>query len=254
MGWGILGAVNQEILAVIDNLTRRKKFPWKKRSVYQGKIGDSDVVVMATGVGKVAAAAAAQFVIDRFSVDCIVFTGVAGSVNPEIKVGDIVVCEKTVQHDFDMGGHGVFEKMGTPWFDSEPELVQLALQAGKTLGWVERIKTGILLTGDQAIISSPKREWLWEKFHGDCVDMEGASVAMVCSCNEIPFLIIRTITDRADENARADFRRTMSGAMFHSATMVLTMLNKGAKMKGCQRSLVSRVKKLLLTKKCSTGI
>lgn len=254
MTWGILGAVEQEVWAIIDSMTQRRESRWKKRSIYQGRIQNSDVVVMATGVGKVAAAAAVQFLIDHFPLDCIIFTGVAGAINPEIRVGDIVVCQKAVQHDFDIGGNREFEKMKTPWFESHPKLVQMALHAGQMLKWGEKIKTGTVLTGDRTIISSQKKEWLWQTFHGDCVEMEGASVASVCSMNEIPFLLIRAITDKADENARNDFRKAMSGAMIHSATIVLGMLNEYGGIKVLKRNLVFRAKKKLLRKLKSSNI
>jgi 5'-methylthioadenosine/S-adenosylhomocysteine nucleosidase len=248
MTWGVLGAVEEEVWAVIDNMTQRKESRWNKKSIYQGKIKNRDVVVMSTGVGKVATAAAVQFLIDHFPVDCIIFTGVAGAINPELKVGDIVVCQKAVQHDFDIGGKRVFENMKTPWFETEPRLVQMAIQVGQMLKLGERIKTGIVLTGDQTIINSQQKEWLWQTFQGDCVEMEGASVALVCSLNEIPFLLIRAITDHADEHAREDFRSSMSKAAIDSATIVLGMLDKYGEIKVLKRNLVFRAKKFLLRK------
>jgi adenosylhomocysteine nucleosidase len=224
MAWGIMGAVEEEVWLIIDHLGQARESRWNEQALYKGRIEDRDVVVMPTGVGKAKTAASVQFLIDHFPIEAIVFTGVAGAVNPDLKVGDIVIGQKTAQHDFDIGGKGVLEDMRTPWFEADPRLVELAARAGQDLGLGDRVRIGAVLTGDQTIIDSQKRKWLWQTFQGDCVEMEGASVALVCCLNKVPFVLIRAITDLADENAREDFRRTMSQIAVDSASVALGML------------------------------
>ncbi|MDH4219783.1 MAG: 5'-methylthioadenosine/adenosylhomocysteine nucleosidase [Candidatus Aminicenantes bacterium] len=234
MTWGIAGAVEEEVRCIIDNLSEKSVSQWGRRLVYTGKIKDQDVIVMATGVGKVKTSASIQYLLDHFPIEAVIFTGMAGAVNPGVKVGDIVISQKVVQHDFDLAGKGIVEEMKTPWFEADPELVNLAVRASSELGFKERVRLGTVLTGDQAVVDSKKREWLWETFRGDCVEMEGAAVASVCSQNKIPFVLIRAITDLADENARDDFHQTMSKACTNAANIVLGMLGLGVKAEVCK--------------------
>lgn len=224
MTWGIVGAIEEEICCIIDKLTEDSVSQWGRRLVHIGKIKNRDIVVMATGVGKIITAASIQYLLDLFPIEAVVFAGMAGSVSPDVKVGDVVISQKVVQHDFDLAGKGKVDEMKTPWFEADLELIDLAVRASHELGFRERVRIGTVLTGDQAIVDSKKREWLWQTFRGDCVEMEGAAIASVCSQNSVPFVIIRAITDLADENVRDDFQRTMSKACIDAANIVLTML------------------------------
>lgn len=224
MTWGIASAFEEEVWAIIDNMRESTESRWRIRSLYTGKINDKDVVVMTTGVGKVRTAASIQYMLDHFPVEAVVFTGTAGAVNPDVKIGDVVISQRVVQHDFDIGGKGIVDEMRTPWFEADPELVDLAVRAGHDLGFGKRMHIGTVLTGDQTIAGSEKKEWLWEAFQGDCVEMESAAAASVCSYNDVPFVLIRAITDYADERAREDFRQTRSKACVDAASVVLGML------------------------------
>jgi adenosylhomocysteine nucleosidase len=248
MAWGIMGAVEEEVWLIVDNMSQVRESRWAERTIYQGKIEDRDVVAMPTGVGKARTAASVQFLLDHFPVEAIVFTGVAGAINPDLKIGDIVICQRTVQHDFDAGGKGILVDMRTPWFDADPGLVELAARASRDLGLGDRVRMGVVLTGDQTIIDSQKRKWLWQNFQGDCVEMEGAATALVCSLNEVPFVLIRAISDFADESAREDFRRTMSQAAIDSATLVLGMLGKSEGNRLFKRNLPFRAMRFLSRK------
>jgi len=224
MLWGIAGAVEQEVRFIIENLSKDSVSQWGRRRVHTGKIKNQDVVVTATGVGKVKSAASIQYMLDHFPIEAVIFTGMAGAVNPEVKVGDIVISQNVVEHDFDLGGKGIVERMKIPWLEANPGLIDLAVRASHELGFGDRIHLGSVLTGDQAIIDSKKRKWLWDTFRGDCVEMEGAAVASVCFQNGIPFVIIRAITDLADEYTANDFHRTMPQACKDAANIVLGML------------------------------
>lgn len=224
MIWGIFGAVEEEIRMFINHIENASRTRWNQQPIFSGQINNKDVVVAPVGVGKARAAASVQYLIDHHSIQKVFLIGAAGALNPELKAGDVVIGQKSVQHDFDTGGKGALEEMKTPWFESDPVLTEAVLQAGEKIGLKDRMRIGTILTGDQTIISSQKKAWLRKTFQGECVEMEGAAVAQVCAMNEVPFCLIRVITDFADENARSDFRRTFSKLVQIPARIVLTML------------------------------
>jgi adenosylhomocysteine nucleosidase len=248
MVWGILGAVEQEIWLILDNMKPAHESIWNGKKIYSGRLGEEDVVAAASGVGKVKTAATVQHLVERHAVEKVVFTGAAGAVNPKNRVGDIVLSKEAIQHDFDAGGTWERATMKTPVLQADQALIGAALRAGIKIGWEDRLKVGTVLTGDQTIVSSEKKAWLWSTFKGECVEMEGAAAALVCVQNEIPFLIIRTITDLADENARASFRRSLDQAARDSARIVLGMLGHYEHIRHHKRSVVFRGKKYLLRK------
>jgi adenosylhomocysteine nucleosidase len=206
---GILGALKEEIEPLVRSMDQVETSKWGRRSVRQGRMGGCRVFAMAGGVGKVKAAAGTQYLIDRFSVEALICTGVAGAVNPRLRAGDVVVSEKALQHDFDPGDPELLKRFRKRWVKADSGLVKLALHAARELGLTDRCFAGKVLTGDQAIVSREKREWLWKTFRGDCVDMESAAVAQVCRLNGVPWVVVRAISDSAEENSVAEFRRNL---------------------------------------------
>jgi adenosylhomocysteine nucleosidase len=212
MRMGIFAALKEEVDPLVELLEDVETSRWGRRFVHQGKLGDCEVVAIAGGVGKVKAAACTQYLIDRFSVEALICTGVAGAVNPKLTTGDIVVCEEALQHDFDPGDPKLLKRFRRRWLRADAKLTKLALEAAQGPGLADRCSAGKLLTGDQAIVSQEKRQWLWQNFHADCVDMESAAVAEVCRLNNVPFAIVRAISDSAEENGIAQFRENLARA------------------------------------------
>jgi len=223
---GVVVALKEEIEPLVEAMNHVQASKWGKRPIYEGVIGNCQVVAVAGGVGKVKAAATTQHLIDRFSVEAVICTGVAGAVNPGLEIGDIVISERAVQHDFDPGDPDVLKKLRKRWLKADRGLVKLAVEAGKDLGFEHRIHLGRVLTGDQAIVTQERRQWLWKKFHGDCVEMEGAAVAQVCHMNGIPFLILRAISDSAAENSVREFKRSLAKSAADAAWVVLGVLER----------------------------
>jgi adenosylhomocysteine nucleosidase len=223
---GIVGALKEEIEPLVEAMDDVQTSKWGKRSLHEGAVGSCEVVAVACGVGKVKAAACTQYLIDRFSVEAVVCSGVAGAVNPGLRIGDIVISKRALQHDFDPGTPEFLKKLRKRWLKADARLVQLAMEAGKDLGLGERIHLGTVLTGDQAIASQEKRQSLWESFDGDCVEMEGAAVALVCQLNSIPFLIVRAISDSAAEESVTEFKHSLTQSAADAARMVLGILKK----------------------------
>ncbi|WP_068774524.1 5'-methylthioadenosine/adenosylhomocysteine nucleosidase [Paenibacillus sp. FJAT-26967] len=205
---GLIGAMNEEIELLIQAMTgvkeTRKAGITYREGLFQGK----EVVVCRSGVGKVNAAVCTQILIDQFGVNAVLFTGVAGALDPELNIGDIVISTACMQHDMDVRALGFprgvipYEEVST--FAADPELIKLADAASREL-FDGRTKQGLVLSGDQFVAS---RELVAELFHdlgGSCTEMEGAAVAQVCSMNSIPFVVIRSMSDKADGSAHVNF-------------------------------------------------
>ena len=223
---GIITALEEEIKPLIEAIGAVDESKWGKASVYRGRVGNREVLLIACGVGKVKAAACTQHLIDRFAVEAIISCGVAGAINPGLGVGDIVVSKRALQHDFNPGGRKLLQKLRKRWLKADPTLMKLAMEAGEDLGFQGRIHQGSVLTGDQAIVSEEKRRWLWETFRGDCVEMEGAAVAKVCQLSNVPFLIVRAISDSATEEAESEFKGSLAETAADAAKIVLVMLER----------------------------
>jgi adenosylhomocysteine nucleosidase len=216
---GIIAALREEIDSLVLSMEDVQASKWGRRSVRQGRIGDCQVAAVAGGVGKVRAAACTQYLIDHFSMEALICTGVAGAVNPRLHTGDVVISEKALEHDFDPGDPGLLKKFRRRWLEADPDLVKLALDAAKQLNLADRCRPGKVLTGDQAIVRQERRQWLWQTFRGDCVDMESAAVAQVCRLNGVPWVIVRAISDSAEEDSVAEFRRNLSEAASVAASV-----------------------------------
>jgi adenosylhomocysteine nucleosidase len=221
---GIFAALKEEIEPLLPCIETLETSKWGRRSLHQGSIASNQVVAMAGGVGKVKAAACTQFLIDRFSIEALMCTGVAGAVNPDLQTGDVVISQKALEHDFDPGDPKLLKRFRRRWLQADAELVELALSAAKDLGQADRCRVGKVLTGDQAIVSVERRRWLWETFRGDCVDMESAAAAQVCRQNGVPWVVVRAISDSADEDGIAEFRRNLALCAGAAAEVVTALV------------------------------
>jgi adenosylhomocysteine nucleosidase len=223
---GVVAALKEEIEPLVETMDDVQSSKWGKRSIYEGVIGNCQVVAVASGVGKVKAAASTQHLIDEFAPEAIICCGVAGALNPKLKIGDIVIAERALQHDFDLGEPDLLKKLRKRWVKADRGLVELAVEAGKDLGFEDRIYVGRVLTGDQAIVTQERRQWLWDSFRGDCVEMEGAAVAQVSQLNDTPFLIVRAISDSAAENSVKEFKQSLEKSGADAARVVLGVLER----------------------------
>ena len=207
---GIIGAMDEEIDAYRKHLSNLKEESWKIFTFYKGKLNGNDVVVVKSGVGKVFAAMICQILIDKYKVDTILFTGVAGALNKKLEIGDVVVSVDSVHHDFNavpLGfKRGQISYTNYRFFGAEKKLVDLALKVDIS---PHKIIKGRVLTGDQFFTQSErkKHKYLTEELCGDCIEMEGAAVAQVCNINQIPHLIVRTVSDKANGTAVKDYKK-----------------------------------------------
>ena len=221
MKLGIIGAMPQEIDLISAELETDRIERIANRSYHVGKFVGSESVVVFSRWGKVAAASTATALIERFNVDLIIFTGVAGAVSPSLNIGDIVIADRLLQHDFDVSPTGMFAKyeiplLGISYFPVDSRLVELAYAAAESYlaetNHFPALKKrgtshiGTIASGDQ-FIAHPERLAELRSTIPDllCVEMEGAAVAQVCHEYSIPYLVIRTISDKADHSAPIDF-------------------------------------------------
>lgn len=224
---GIIGALDEEISAFLSSMKQERKINKAGMVFYSGKYNTKDVVVVKSGVGKVNAACCAQILLDVFGVRTIIFTGVAGAINPKLNIGDVVVSSELLQHDVDatalgcLPGQILFSDLRV--FTAEKSLSKIA---EKIPLCGHKIVLGRILTGDQFITKKEKLNELRNQFGGDCVEMEGAAVAQVCVLNKIPFLVVRSISDKADGNAHMDFREFAKIAADNSHKIVSRLIEE----------------------------
>jgi MTA/SAH nucleosidase len=206
---GIIGAVVEEAEAIkkeIKEIKEIKETVISGISFFTGKFNDKDVVFVQSGIGKVNAAITATLLIEKFKVSEVIFSGVAGSLDERLKVGDVVIGRDIVQHDVDATAFGY--KMGQipqmkEWaFESDKELVE---KAGNVNDFDHRIFFGRILTGDQFVSKKDVKIRLGKDFEALCVDMESGAVAQVCTRLGVKFLIIRSISDSITDESDMEY-------------------------------------------------
>lgn len=225
---GIMGAMDEEIELYLTELKDHKEIKRSGFTFFSGKFEDKSCVLVKSGCGKVSSAICAQILIDIFYVNKIIFTGVAGALNQELEIKDIVVSKDCIQHDVDASALGfpkgqiLFTDLRV--FEADKNLRSLAIDAAKK----ERLTAieGRILSGEEFITDAEKSVQLRKEFDGDCVDMESAAVAHACTINSVPFLIIRSISDKANHNATIDFPSFMKEAAKHSFLIVKRIVKK----------------------------
>lgn len=224
---GLIGAMDEEVDILKEEMSLKQIVKRAKMDFYTGKIEGADVVIVRSGIGKVNAAMAAQILISEFNVDYIINTGVAGSLKREVNVGDIIISSDAIEYDFDTTAFGyklgVIPRMDTSIFKADVRLVQIAEKAARdnTDG---KVTVGRIISGDKFVSSKEEVKRLGEMFEGYAVEMEGASIAHVAYLNNIPFVIIRSISDNADDNATVDFNSFVHNAAKISCKIVKEMI------------------------------
>ncbi|WP_096202655.1 5'-methylthioadenosine/adenosylhomocysteine nucleosidase [Bacillus sp. FJAT-45350] len=225
---GIIGAMNEEIELMKQDLKLKQTTVTTKISFYEGVLEGKEVVLCKSGVGKVNAAITSQVLVNKFQVDCIIFTGVAGALDPILEIGDIVISTTALQHDIDASPLG-FKRGEIPMFEhpsvfeADTTLVSIAEKAASKLEGVSSIK-GCIVSGDQFIANEETVKVLHSEFGGKCVEMEGSAVAQVAMLNDIPYVIIRSMSDKANGEATMSFTEFTEVAAKQSYLIVKEMV------------------------------
>ena len=224
---GIIGAMDEEISSLLGLMDDVRSHTHYRMTYYEGLLEGTPVVLCKSGVGKVNAALCTQILIDQFQVEAIVFTGVAGALDPKLDIGDIVVSTECQEHDVDASALG-FPKGTIPFqevsvFPADSKWVDWAVKAGESLKGVQVVR-GKILSGDQFVSDPEKVKELRETLEGTCVEMEGAAVAHVACLAGVPYVVIRSMSDRADHSAKVNFAEFTQLASGRSSEIVCRML------------------------------
>lgn len=223
----IIGAMDEEISELLKHSKVNSETKWNVLSFIHAEIENQKVVIVKSGVGKVFAAMISEKLIDEFDPKAVIFTGVAGALNSELNIGDVVVSTDCIQHDLDVQALG-FMRGAIPFteyrvFKADPMLREYAL---KTRIRGNKVIAGRILTGDQFITKHEMKDhkYLVDELKGDAIEMEGGAVAQVCTLSNVPFLIVRTMSDKADGTAATDFAKFLPRAAKNSYNVVRTVL------------------------------
>ncbi len=225
---GIIGAMELEVEALKAKMDIRRKEEKASMEFLEGTLNETEVVIVRSGIGKVNAALCTQILCDFFDVSHIINTGVAGSLKNEINIGDIVVSTDALHHDVDVRifGYplGEVPQVGCLAFPADEHLGQLAQSCCNEVNPDISVYQGRIVSGDQFISEKKLKDKIAENFQGFCVEMEGASIAHAAYLNHVPFVIIRAISDKADDSAEMDYPSFERAAAAHSAALVEHML------------------------------
>lgn len=221
---GIIGAMEEEVRQLKESMEEVSVTHYASMEFYCGRLNGKEAVVVRSGIGKVNAAICTQILADRFPVCRILNTGIAGSLNAQIDIGDIVLSEDTLQHDMNVGEPGIIPQMPVSIFPADPELLKLAKKTCEQVNPDIHVFSGRIVSGDQFIADAEKKQWLTDTFHPMCTEMEGAAIAQTAYLNHLPFLILRAISDKADQSAHMDYSAFEAKAIEHSVRLVKALL------------------------------
>ena len=221
---GIIGAMDVEVNSIKSELENVEIKNIAAMDFYKGTLAGKEVVVVKCGVGKVNAAICAQILVSVFGVSALVNTGVVGSLNNDINICDIVVSTSALEHDMDVTplgyAKGVIPDMDQSEFKADENLIKLAKNSAEEAGLDVKIFEGKVVSGDQFIGTHEAKVYLRDTFNGDCAEMEGAAMAHTAYLNNVPFLIIRAISDKADNSGHMDYPVFAKQAIIHTVSLL----------------------------------
>ena len=223
----IMGAMVEEITPLLKYFDEVKINEFAKNKYYEVKYRGIELVIAYSKIGKVFSSLTATTLIEKFKCDILLFSGVAGAINNDLKIGDVIVATKLAQHDLDITAFGHpygFVPEGAIFIEADKKLIDLAKNVANEQNI--NLKEAIIATGDQFIANNEKKEWIKKTFSADAIEMEGASVAVVCDALNIPFLIIRAISDAADMDAGFDFDKFLESSAKESAKFLIKLIDK----------------------------
>lgn len=225
----VIGAMQPEIELLKGRLNNRESHRFGAFEIHCGELHGKRIVLTLSGIGKVNAAAATATAILKFSPDCVINTGSAGGLGKGLKVGDVVIGDKAAHHDVDVTAFG-YEWGQVPRlpavFDADERLVGAAEQAASVFEGAS-VRCGLIASGDQFVHSSGRVAEIRSRFPDiQAVEMEAAAIAQTCTQLGVPFVVIRAVSDSADEKADVSFDEFLKTAAVHSAEMVLKMMER----------------------------
>ena len=225
---GIIGAMDVEVARLKSEMTKEREVQKAGMNFCEGRIGGEEVVVVRCGIGKVNAGLCVQILCDLFGVTHVINTGIAGSLYDEINIGDVVVSIDAMYHDMDVSvlgfPPGQVPLIGTVSFVADPMLREAAVKACRKAAPEIGVFEGRVVSGDQFICDRGKKDRIKKVFGGLCTEMEGAAIAQAAYINKIPFVIVRAISDKADESTEMSYEAFEAQAAEHCASLVEHMV------------------------------
>ena len=227
---GIIGAMDEEVEQIVAVMDIEREETKAQMTFKAGKLAGKDVVIVRSGIGKVNAAVCTQILIDDFDAEVVINTGIAGSLNADINIGDIVVSTDLIHHDMNAVAFGYpvgqIPQMEAFSFHSDDALRALAVKACKEANPDIEVFEGRIASGDQFVADQGVKDFITKEFGAYAVEMEGAAIAQAAYLNSIPFVIIRAISDKADDSAHMDYGEFEAKAVEHSVNLMLALVKR----------------------------
>ena len=223
----IMGAMEEEIEPLLAHFENVNIVEFANNKYYEVNSNGLDIVIAYSKIGKVFASLTATTMIEKFGCDTLLFSGVAGGINPELKIGDLIIANKLCQHDLDITAFGHpngFVPGGKVFVETSKALNDVAKEVAKENGL--KVIEGTIATGDQFVHTKEQKEFIESTFKADALEMEGASVAVVCDALNVPFFVLRAISDTADMDAGFNFEEFLKSSAKNSADYLIKIVNK----------------------------
>ena len=223
----IMGAMEEEITPLLTYFTDIKKNDYANNTYYECKLDNLEVVIAYSKIGKVFSTLTASTMIQKFGCDTLLFSGVAGGIHPDLEIGDLIVANKLSQHDLDITAFGHphgYVPGGEVFVSTDENLKNIAISVAKENNI--KIIEGIIATGDQFVCDVKRKEFIQTTFKADALEMEGASVAVVCDALNVPCLVLRAISDTADMDAEFNFEEFLEQSAKNSAEFLMKVVDK----------------------------
>lgn len=222
MKFGIIGAMEEEIRLLKEDLKELEVHSVYGMEIYEGRIGKHQVFLVKSGIGKVNASMSTSLLIERFQPDYIINTGSAGGLSPDLEIGDLVIADSLAYHDVDVTAFGYqYGQMAgmEPVFKPNEDLIKVASQQYQKLG--KQPHKGLIVSGDQFVNQPGRLEWIRQEFSTALAcEMESTAIGHTCQTMGVPYLILRAISDKANEKASIDFDRFIIQAGAEAAKLV----------------------------------
>ena len=223
----IMGAMEEEIEPLLAHFENVNVVEFANNKYYEVSYNSLDIVIVYSKIGKVFASLTAATMIEKFGCDTLLFSGVAGGINPKLQIGDLIIADKLCQHDLDITAFGHpngYVPGGKVFVDSSKELLEIAKKVAVT----ENLKVieGVIATGDQFVHSNERKDFIEKTFNADALEMEGASVAVVCDALNVPFFILRAISDSANGEANFDFDEFLNSSAKISSNYLVKIVDE----------------------------
>jgi len=223
----IMGAMPEEVAPILEKLESYKTTEYANNKYYEATYKGVELVIAYSKIGKVFSTLTATTMIQHFGCDKLLFSGVAGAISSSLKVGDLIIATKLSQHDLDITAFGHpfgFVPEGSVFVEADKNLIALGKEVASDMG--KTVQEGIIATGDQFVANEERKNWIGTTFNADALEMEGGSVAVVCNALNIPFFILRAISDAADMDASFSFDEFLETSAVESAEFVMKMVDK----------------------------